>query len=102
MTVTNELIDSLLADYKTPEDLISENGLLKQLTKILVKRALQAEAAQTPGLCARNNLTTTFHLSVDRYLKDSRFRFVIDRAKEQLISRVATIRVFGIHITIEA
>ena len=28
MTVTNELIDSLLADYKKPEDLIGENGLL--------------------------------------------------------------------------
>ena len=43
MTVSNELIDSLLADYKKPEDLIGENGLLKQLTKRLVERALQAE-----------------------------------------------------------
>jgi len=49
MTVTNELIDSLLADYKTPEDLIGENGLLKQLTKRLVERALQAEMAQHLG-----------------------------------------------------
>jgi putative transposase len=30
MTVTYELIDNLLADYKTPEDLMGENGLLKQ------------------------------------------------------------------------
>ena len=30
------LIDSLLADYKKPEDLIGEHGLLKQLTKALV------------------------------------------------------------------
>ena len=45
MTVTNELIDSLLADYKKPEDLIGENGLLKLLTKRLVERALQAEMA---------------------------------------------------------
>ncbi len=28
----------LLADYKKPEDLIGENGLLKQLTKLLVER----------------------------------------------------------------
>ena len=49
MTVTNELIDSLLADYKKPEDLIGENGLLKQLTKRLVERALQAEMAQHLG-----------------------------------------------------
>lgn len=33
MTVTIELIDSLLADYKKPEDLIGENGLLKLLIK---------------------------------------------------------------------
>ena len=38
-----DLIDSLLADYKKPEDLIGEHGLLKQLTKALVERALQAE-----------------------------------------------------------
>ena len=35
-----ELIDKLLAAYQKPEDLISENGLLKQLTKVLVERAL--------------------------------------------------------------
>ena len=49
MTVTNELIDSLLANYKKPEDLIGENGLLKQLTKKLVERALQAEMAEHLG-----------------------------------------------------
>ena len=35
-----DLIDSLLSGYKKPEDLIGENGLLKQLTKALVERAL--------------------------------------------------------------
>ncbi|MDP1937256.1 MAG: IS256 family transposase, partial [Hylemonella sp.] len=49
MPVTNELIDSLLADYKKPEDLIGENGLLKLLTKKLVERALQAEMAEHLG-----------------------------------------------------
>jgi len=43
--VTKDLIDSLLADYRKPEDLIGENGLLKQLTKLLVERALDAEMA---------------------------------------------------------
>ena len=33
MTIDNELIDNLLKDYKRPEDLVSEDGLLKQLTK---------------------------------------------------------------------
>ena len=43
MEIEKELIDKLLADYKKPEDIIGENGLLKQLTKALVERALQAE-----------------------------------------------------------
>ena len=42
-SLPTDLIDSLLADYKKPEDLIGEHGLLKQLTKALVERALQAE-----------------------------------------------------------
>jgi putative transposase len=45
----NDLIDSLLSNYKKPEDLIGENGLLKQLTKALVERALQAEMAEHLG-----------------------------------------------------
>ena len=36
----HDLIDSLLSDYKKPEDLIGENGLLKHLTKALVERGL--------------------------------------------------------------
>ena len=49
MTLSNELIDSLLANYKKPEDLIGENGLLKQLTKRLVERALEAEMGEHLG-----------------------------------------------------
>ena len=41
--VPKELIASLLADYRKPEDLIGEHGLLKQLTKILVEAALETE-----------------------------------------------------------
>lgn len=48
-SLPTDLIDSLLADYKKPEDLIGENGLLKQLTKALVERALQAEIAEHLG-----------------------------------------------------
>src|SRR5664279_3680334 len=40
--VQKDLIDSLLSGYQKPEDLIGEHGLLKQLTKILVERALEA------------------------------------------------------------
>lgn len=41
-----QLADSLLTNYKKPEDLIGENGLLKQLTKMLVERALETEMAE--------------------------------------------------------
>ena len=44
-----DLIDRLLADYKKPDDLIGEDGLLKQLTKALVERALEAEMAEHLG-----------------------------------------------------
>jgi putative transposase len=43
------LADSLLANYKKPEDLIGENGLLKQLTKMLVERALEVEMTDHLG-----------------------------------------------------
>ena len=38
-----DLIDSLMSGYQKPEDLIGEHGLLKQITKAFVERALQAE-----------------------------------------------------------
>lgn len=41
--IDDEIIDSLLKDYKEPEDLIGENGLLKELTKRLLERAMAAE-----------------------------------------------------------
>ena len=47
--VPEALLTSLLADYQKPEDLIGENGLLKQLTKLLVEKALDAEMAQHLG-----------------------------------------------------
>ena len=54
MTVTKkapspDLIDQLLAGYQKPEDLIGEHGLLKQLTKAVVERALQAEMSAHLG-----------------------------------------------------
>lgn len=47
--VSVELIDRLLARYKTPEDLLGEQGLLKQLTKVVVERALAAEMSAHLG-----------------------------------------------------
>jgi putative transposase len=48
-TIDKELIDNLLKDYKNPEDLIGEDGLLKQLTKQLLERAMAAELTDHVG-----------------------------------------------------
>lgn len=41
MEIRPELLDELIKDYKNPEDLTGENGLLKQLTKALLERAIE-------------------------------------------------------------
>jgi putative transposase len=49
MAIDTDLIDELLKDYKQPEDVLGENGLLKQLTKALLERAMQAEITHHLG-----------------------------------------------------
>ena len=43
MTIRRELIDELLKDYETPQDILGEGGLLKELTKAVVERCLETE-----------------------------------------------------------
>jgi len=57
MTIKKELLDSLLADYEKPEDLIGESGLLKQLTKAILERALQAEMTAHLGHKKHGSIT---------------------------------------------
>jgi putative transposase len=49
MHIKKEVLDELIKDYKRPEDLIGENGLLKQLTKALLERAMGAELTHHLG-----------------------------------------------------
>lgn len=49
MPIDHKLIDNLLKDYKTPEDILGEGGLLKQLTKAVLERAMQAELTEHLG-----------------------------------------------------
>jgi len=49
MEIKKELIDELLKGYQKPEDVIGENGLLKQLTKALLERAMNAELTSHLG-----------------------------------------------------
>ena len=49
MAIPKELLDELMKHYKKPEDLMGENGILKELTKSLVERALQGEMTDHLG-----------------------------------------------------
>ncbi len=49
MTKKDDLIDELLKGVKNPEDLFGPQGLLKQLTKSLVERSLEAETTDYLG-----------------------------------------------------
>ena len=44
-----DLIDQFLKDYQSPEDVLGENGILKQLTKAVLERAMQAELTHHLG-----------------------------------------------------
>jgi putative transposase len=43
MAIEPKLLDELVAGYQKPEDMLGENGILKQLTKALLERVLKAE-----------------------------------------------------------
>lgn len=45
----DEMMDSLLRSYKVPKDIIGEGGLLAQLTKRLLERAMAAELTSHVG-----------------------------------------------------
>ena len=56
----DELLDELLADDHSPEAVLGENGLLKQLSKRLVERALAGELSHPTGCGFCLNLTRNF------------------------------------------
>ena len=43
MAITDDVLNELLKDYQKPEDLLGQNGLLKQLQKRLLEKAMGAE-----------------------------------------------------------
>jgi len=49
MAIDPKLIDQLLGEYKSPEQIMGENGLLKELTKAVLERALKAELTEHLG-----------------------------------------------------
>ena len=49
MAIRHELVDELIKDYKKPEDILGENGILKQLTKAILEQTLSAELTHHLG-----------------------------------------------------
>ena len=49
MAIRDELLNELMKGYEKPEDLLGENGLLKDLTKRLLEKALQGEMTHHLG-----------------------------------------------------
>lgn len=49
MAITKETLDELLKEYKKPEDLLGEMGLMKQLKRALLERVLGAELTDHLG-----------------------------------------------------
>lgn len=49
MAIRDELLDELIKDCKTPEDLLGKHGLLKELSKGLLERMLQGEMTHHLG-----------------------------------------------------
>ena len=49
MAITNVVLDELLKDYHGPEDFYGPNGIVKQLSKALIERAMEAELTEQIG-----------------------------------------------------
>ncbi len=49
MAINDELLEQLLEEYQKPEDLLGEDGILQELKKALVEKALGAELTHHLG-----------------------------------------------------
>ena len=49
MAISKSVLDELLKNYKGPDDLTGPNGILKDLTKALLERVMQAELTEQLG-----------------------------------------------------
>ncbi|GHU90794.1 hypothetical protein FACS189476_11140 [Spirochaetia bacterium] len=49
MAISKETLDELLKDYKGPDDMFGQDGIIKQLSKALIERAMEAELTEELG-----------------------------------------------------
>src|SRR5215207_10983817 len=87
MPITPEVLDQILKDYEKPEDLSSENGLLQQLAKALVERALNGELTHHLGYekhdPAGNNSDNSRNGSSPKTLKGKRGQIEIEVPRDR-------------------
>lgn len=87
MPITNEVLDEILKDYEKPEDLLSQDGLLQQLTKALVERALNGEMAHHLGYekndSAGNNSGNSRNGTSPKILKGKRGQVEIEVPRDR-------------------
>ncbi|MDF1521997.1 MAG: transposase, partial [Trueperaceae bacterium] len=55
MSIDKRVIDDLLREFRTPEQILGKDGLIRQLTKAVLERALDAELShhlrEEPTVC---------------------------------------------------
>ncbi len=49
MAIKQEILDELLKEYKNPEDLLGKNGIMHQLKKALIEKAMEGEVSHHLG-----------------------------------------------------
>jgi putative transposase len=49
MAIKDEILEEILKEYKTPEDLIGKDGILKELTKRLIEKVMESELTHHLG-----------------------------------------------------
>ena len=49
MAISKEVLDELMKEYKGPDDFYGPDGLIKQLSKALIERAMQTELTEQLG-----------------------------------------------------
>jgi transposase-like protein len=49
MTFSKEMLDDILKDYRGPEDMMGQEGIIKQLSKALIERAMETELTEQLG-----------------------------------------------------
>ena len=49
MAIRDEILEEILKEYKNPEDPIGKDGILKDLTKRLIEKAMESELTHHLG-----------------------------------------------------